>query len=72
MGTLQYSHIHIQWQIQKLFDNSSPCQWWIQDFPGSGHQPRGGGAYLLFGTIYIENCIKMKKIRLRVSLTTPY
>ena len=42
-------------------------QWRIQDFP-MGHQLRGGGAKLLFGIIFVKNCMKMKK----KTLTPPH
>ena len=35
-------------------------QWRIQDFTDWGRQ--GGGANLLFGQIFPENCMKMKEI----------
>ena len=35
----------------------------IQDFP-KGHQPQRGGENLLFGIIFAENCMKMKKMDL--------
>ena len=37
-------------------------QWRIQDFPDGGTYPQGGGANLLFGKIFLENCMKMKEI----------
>ena len=34
--------------------------WRIKDLPG-GANLRGGGANLLFGQIFTENCMKMKR-----------
>ena len=45
-------------------------QWRIQDFPKGATNPRGG-AKLLFGIIFAENCKKMKKIGLRVGRISP-
>ena len=36
-------------------------QWRIQDFPDGGSQPQRGGANLLFGQLFRENCMKMKE-----------
>ena len=36
-------------------------QWQVQDFPDSGRQPKGG-ANLLFGQFFPENCMKIKEI----------
>ena len=48
-------------------------QWRIQDSPeGEGNQLGGGGLNLLFGIIFAENCMKKKKIRLRVRAGFPH
>ena len=43
-------------------------------FPRRGRQPQGGGANLLFGQIFAENCMKTKEIGSRgcTSLTPPW
>ena len=42
---------------------SCSSQWQIQDFPGGGSiNPQGGGANLLLGQNFLENCMKMKEI----------
>ena len=38
-----------------------PIQWWIQDFPYGGANSQRGWANLLFGQLFAEKCMKMKK-----------
>ena len=40
-------------------------QWRIRDFSDGDDNPRGGGANLLLGQFFPENCMKMKAIRSR-------
>ena len=33
----------------------------MQDFPDGGVNPIGGGANLLYGQMFLQNCMKMKE-----------